>query len=73
MKITINNRTIDDNSHSYVIAEIGLNHNGDLKLAKKLIIQAKKCGADAVKFQKRFPDECVPEKKKSGNTSHTVG
>jgi N-acetylneuraminate synthase len=65
MKITINNRTIDDNSHSYVIAEIGLNHNGDLKLAKKLIIQAKKCGADAVKFQKRFPDECVPEKKKA--------
>ena len=35
----------------YVIAEIGVNHNGDLKLAKKLIIAAKKTGANAVKFQ----------------------
>ena len=35
----------------YVIAEIGVNHNGNLKLAKKLIIAAKKTGADAVKFQ----------------------
>ncbi len=64
MKIRINNRTIDDNSPCYVIAEIGLNHNGDLELAKKLIVEAKKRGADAVKFQKRFPDECVPEEKK---------
>ena len=35
----------------YIIAEIGVNHNGNLKLAKKLIIAAKKAGADAVKFQ----------------------
>ena len=35
----------------YVIAEVGVNHNGDLKLAKKLIIAAKKTGANAVKFQ----------------------
>ena len=35
----------------YVIAEIGVNHNGDLKLAKKLIIAAKETGANAVKFQ----------------------
>lgn len=35
----------------YVIAEVGVNHNGDLKLAKKLIIAAKKSGANAVKFQ----------------------
>ena len=43
------------------IAEIGINHNGDIKLAKKLIILAKKYGFDVVKFQKRDPDICVPE------------
>ncbi len=37
----------------YLIAEIGINHNGDLKLAKKLIKNAKDCGFDSVKFQKR--------------------
>lgn len=35
----------------YFIAEIGVNHNGDMNLAKKMIIAAKKSGADAVKFQ----------------------
>ena len=35
----------------YLIAEIGCNHNGDPKLAKEMIAQAKKCGVDAVKFQ----------------------
>ena len=37
----------------FVIGEIGINHNGDLALAKKLIKGAKEAGADAVKFQKR--------------------
>lgn len=37
----------------FIIAEIGINHNGDVKLAEKMIIAAKQCGADAVKFQKR--------------------
>jgi len=36
-----------------IIAEIGINHNGDIDLAKKLIRAAKEAGADAVKFQKR--------------------
>ena len=39
-----------------IIAEIGINHNGDLKIAKDLISMAKKCGADLVKFQKRDID-----------------
>ena len=38
---------------TYVIAEIGINHNGDIKLAKKLMRIASKAGCDAVKFQKR--------------------
>ena len=36
---------------TYIIAEIGVNHNGSVDLAKKMIREAKKCGADAVKFQ----------------------
>ena len=40
----------------YVIAEIGINHNGDLKIAKQLIKNAKDCEFDAVKFQKRTID-----------------
>ena len=38
-------------SKTKIIAEIGINHNGDIDLAKKLILEAKKCGADYVKFQ----------------------
>ena len=38
---------------TFVVAEIGINHNGDLEIAKKLIDGAKKAGCDAVKFQKR--------------------
>ena len=37
----------------FITAEIGINHNGDIKIAKKLIDMAKQCGCDAVKFQKR--------------------
>lgn len=49
----------------FLVAEIGINHNGSLQLAKKLIINAKNAGFDAVKFQKRNPDICVPEHKKN--------
>ena len=43
-----------------VIAEGGINHNGDVKLACELVEMASSCGANAVKFQKREPDICVP-------------
>ena len=43
-----------------IIAEIGINHNGDLDIAKKLIDMAVFTGCDAVKFQKRTPELCVP-------------
>ena len=48
----------------YVIAEIGINHNGSENHARKLIDQAHKSGCHAVKFQKRNPDLCVPEAQK---------
>ena len=51
--------------HIYVIAEIGINHNGSLEIAKQLIDIAKVAGCDVVKFQKRNPDVCVPEHQKS--------
>jgi N,N'-diacetyllegionaminate synthase len=49
--ITIGERAINANSEPYLIAEIGLNHNHDLKLARKMIKSARESGADAVKFQ----------------------
>jgi N-acetylneuraminate synthase len=49
----------------YVIAEAGINHNGDINTAKKLIDLAVRTGCDAVKFQKRDPDVCVPNSMKS--------
>jgi len=50
---------------TYIIAEIGINHNGSLETTKKLIDIAALSGCDAVKFQKRNPDVCVPEHQKS--------
>ena len=50
---------------TYTIGEIGINHNGDINIAKRIIVLAATCGFDAVKFQKRNPDDCVPEAKKS--------
>lgn len=52
-------------SKTYIIAEIGINHNGDLQTAKKLIEIAAASGCDAVKFQKRNPDICVPDSQKN--------
>ena len=50
---------------TYIIAEIGINHNGSLEVAKNLIDAAASSGCDAVKFQKRNPDVCVPQHQKS--------
>ena len=49
---------------TYIIAEIGINHNGSLETAKKLIDIAAVAGCNAVKFQKRNPDVCVPDHQK---------
>jgi len=58
-KIKIGKKTISDHGSVFIIAEAGVNHNGDLKLAKKLIDMAKEAGADAVKFQTFLPEELV--------------
>lgn len=58
--IELNGRMVGEGQPIYFIAEIGLNHNGDLGLAKQLIEVAKTTGCDAVKFQKRTPEKCVP-------------
>ncbi|MDZ4712243.1 MAG: N-acetylneuraminate synthase family protein [bacterium] len=59
-KIKIGERYIGEGEKIYIIAEIGINHNGSVKIAKKLIKEAKAAGCDAVKFQKRTPEACVP-------------
>lgn len=60
--ITLNTgRKIGTGEPSYVIAEIGINHNGSLDIAKQLIDEAVAAKADAVKFQKRTPEICVPK------------
>lgn len=53
-------RLVGDGHPAYLVAEIGINHNGDLDLAKQLIDVAQDAGVDAVKFQKRTPELCVP-------------
>ena len=58
--LRIGNRIIGDGQPVFVIAEIGINHNGSLDIAKKLIDAAFLAGCDAVKFQKRTPEKCVP-------------
>jgi N-acetylneuraminate synthase len=56
----IGGRAVGPGKPVYVIAEIGINHNGDLEIAKQLIDVAVVAGCDAVKFQKRTPELCVP-------------
>ena len=57
----------------YIIAEIGLNHNGDIEIAKQLINVAASAGCNAVKFQKRTPEVCVPDDQKNIGKRHTLG
>lgn len=59
-EVKIGNRMVGDGHPAYIIAEIGINHNGDLEIAKKMIDAAVHAGVDAVKFQKRTPEVCTP-------------
>ena len=75
-KVTIGGKTIGEGEQTFIIAEIGINHNGSLENAQKLIDVAVDAGCDAVKFQKRTidvvytPEELVrPRESVFGNTN----
>jgi len=59
--VKVGDKTIGANHPVFVIAEIGINHNGSMENAKKMIDGAALAGCDAVKFQKRTPERCVPK------------
>jgi N-acetylneuraminate synthase len=58
--IRLGRRLVGESQPTYVVAEIGINHNGDLDVARQLIDAAAHAGVDAVKFQKRTPELCIP-------------
>ncbi len=62
MQFRIGTKNIGDNFEPFIIAEAGINHNGDIELAKSMIITAKRCGADAVKFQTFHTEEFIQDK-----------
>lgn len=59
-ELQIGKHLVGDGHPTYIVGEIGINHNGDVEMAKQLIDLAKWAGADAVKFQKRTPELAVP-------------
>jgi N-acetylneuraminate synthase len=59
--VAIGGRRVGEGEPVLVVAEIGINHNGSLDMARKLIDGAYLAGAEAVKFQKRTPELCVPK------------
>lgn len=68
MKINLTkNKEVYNFCKPYIIAELGSNHNGDMELAKKLIVEAKEAGADCVKFQSWSKDTIFARKKYEEN------
>jgi N-acetylneuraminate synthase len=63
--VEIGGRQVGAGQPVLVIAEIGINHNGSLDIARKLIDGAYLAGAEAVKFQKRTPELCVPKEQRN--------
>jgi len=68
--ITIDRREVGDGSPCFIIAEAGINHNGDAALAAELVDAAAASGADAIKFQTHFPEH---EMLRGGATAAYVG
>ena len=64
-EVKIGSRLVGDGHPTYIVAEIGINHNGDLEIARRLIDAAVHAGVDAVKLQKRTPELCVPPDQQS--------
>jgi N,N'-diacetyllegionaminate synthase len=69
-KIVLNGRSVGPGEPPYIIAEIGSNHNGDMKLCRRLIDSAKRCGADAVKFQSWSKASLISRQEYQRNTSY---
>ena len=63
--VEVGGRRVGAGQPVLVIAEIGINHNGSLDMARKLIDGAYVAGAEAVKFQKRTPELCVPKEQRN--------
>lgn len=63
----IKNKWVGEKEPCFIVAELGVNHNGDIDIAKKMIIEAKECGVDAVKIQSFVTDEIIIDK----NLKHT--
>ena len=59
-EVKLGNQLVGDGHPVYIVAEIGINHNGDLEIAKRMIDAAFHAGVSAVKFQKRTPEVCTP-------------
>jgi N-acetylneuraminate synthase len=59
-ELKIGKRMVGDGHPAYIVGEIGINHNGDIEVAKQLIDLASWAGADAIKFQKRTPEIATP-------------
>ena len=57
--IKIGDKSIGKGNPCFIVAEIGINHNGDIELAKKMIDSAIECGADAVKFQNYYTEDFI--------------
>ena len=72
-QINIGGKIIQDFDVPYIIAEIGANHNGDMNLAKKMIISAKENGADAVKFQSWSPSSIISREEYDKNQKYDDG
>lgn len=64
-EIRIGDRMVGDGYPTFIVAEIGINHNGSLENARRLIDAAVHAGVDAVKFQKRTPELCVPPEQRN--------
>jgi len=64
-EVRIGKRRVGDGHPVFVIAEIGINHNGDINIAKQMIDAAVHAGADAVKFQKRTPEIATPPEQRN--------
>ncbi|GGE10764.1 N-acetylneuraminate synthase family protein [Psychroflexus salis] len=69
-KITLGSKEVANYQTPYVIAEIGANHNGDMELAKKMILSAKEAGADCVKFQSWTPTSLVSKEEYERNQTY---